>query len=51
MFMTSNQCIPVKTMLACSAILSCAYELILLFSVVLYLVRVVHKFDLKLGIH
>ena len=45
MFMTRNRCVPVKNMLGSNVVVSCACELIPLFSVVVNVVRVVYKFD------
>jgi len=44
MFMTGNQCIPLDE----SAAVCCACDLILLFPVMLYLVKDVHSFNLRL---
>jgi len=53
MFLTSNQCIPLKHTLGSNEIVSCEGELIVLcgrdFSVVLYQVRAVYKFDFTLA--
>jgi len=42
---TNNRCIPAKNALSLSAIVFCACEMIQLLSLVLFVVKVVHKFD------
>jgi hypothetical protein len=49
MFMTSNQCIPVKNKLGCSAVVYCVFYLLLLFSAVCCVIRAVHKFYFRLA--
>jgi hypothetical protein len=45
LFVTSNQCIPLKNTFGLSAVVFCACEIIQLFSAVLYMVRTVRKFE------
>jgi hypothetical protein len=51
MYMTSNQYIQVNNILGWSAIISCVCQLLLLFSFVFYMVKVVNKFDFWLIIN
>jgi hypothetical protein len=45
-FMASNRLLPVKNVFDSTTVVVCTCELILLLAVMLYLVSVVHKFDL-----
>ena len=48
LFVASNHCVPVETTLGCSTVAFCVWKIIELISVMLYVVVVVHKFDLAL---
>jgi hypothetical protein len=48
LFVTSNQRIPLKNTIGCSAVVCCACEIIQFFSVVFCVVRDVRKFELGL---
>jgi len=51
LFVTSNQCNPVTSILCWSAVVFCACEIIRLYYIMLHVVRAVHKLDFSLVIN